>query len=227
MTRAALSFAAPLSVNGQLFLYSGKQFFTNQRRDGNRHLIGCAGVVGRVRSARSLALPALRLEPRATFADARLAKRGTAHISWVFQHSPHAGAIPPGLARGARRALLLQPPSYLANRQPVAADPIEDLSHDCRLRRNDFIRGQSATGMLRDVAITVRCAAQHVYQAALCGVPLAAAAALQNLRAFVFGKHTLHLQEQIFLGRHAQARLRNTISTPYRRSSSTNNTWYA
>jgi len=64
----------------------------------------------------------------------------------------------------------------------------------------DLVAGATAAFVFADVAVTVRRTAQDIDRAGPGRMPLAAAAAFEDLGTLVFGHHPLHLQEEIFFG---------------------------
>ena len=54
--------------------------------------------------------------------------------------------------------------------------------------------------MLADVSVSVGRAAEHTDRTAMCGVPLATTAALQDLGFLVLGNHALDLSQEILRG---------------------------
>ncbi len=201
MPRAASAFATELLVRRELLCDGGEEFLADDRRDGDGDLFGSARVVGRTRAARRFRASSRGTKLRPTLANACLAKCCAAAKRRVFQQSPDTRAVPRHLAARTQRPLLLQPTTNFADRQAVATDPLEELSHNGRLFGNKLVRRRAATVPLRHVAVSKRRAAQHVHRATLRCVSLAAPASFQNLGAFVLGEHALHLQQQIFLRR--------------------------
>ena len=85
-----------------------------------------------------------------------LAERGGALIGRVFQHFPDSRAIPPRLARGGRNLFGFQPTTRFADRDAVAADPLEDLLDHRRLFVVNLIRRFATALAFGDVAIAIR-----------------------------------------------------------------------
>jgi hypothetical protein len=121
--------------------------------------------------------------------------------------------------------LTFQTPADFFDRQPIAANPLEQLLHYDRLVRDNLIGGRARAGVLGYIPISKWSAAQYVHTAAPRCVTLAAPTSFEDLGTLVLGDHPLHLQQQVFFGRNADGPVEKHQSTPQRCSSSTNSTW--
>ena len=116
------------------------------------------------------------------------AKRCLTRIGWIFEHTPNTGTIPPGFSSWARNSGCGQTSLHFADAQSLAPDPVEDLADHLRLLVDDLLTRLTATLDEGDIAVTLRCTAEHVRRALLGLVTLAPAAALQHLGPFIFPK---------------------------------------
>jgi hypothetical protein len=94
----------------------------------------------------------------------------------------------------------LQTAADLAQAEPVVADPVEHRLNDLGLVRNHIEAGDPATLILGHVTVPKRRRGERTQQARARRMTASAPTALEDLGAFIFGNHALHLQQQVVLG---------------------------
>ena len=117
-------------------------------------------------------------------------------IGRMLQDAPDHTPIPYGPARARHLARLGEPPTDLANRQAVAADPGKDLADHAGFVGDDFIAGL-APPSFSDIAVAIGRAAEHIDRTKPGGMALATPVPLDDLGPFILRHHPLHLEQQI------------------------------
>src|SRR5262249_43738174 len=172
----------------------------DQGGDLDGDAVGLGGVVGGDGPARLRLFPSQRSQTRPTRADPRLAELRPAPVGRVLEDAPDGRAVPVRLALGAGNLLRLQAAADFADRAALQTDPGEELLHHPRVFLVDLVAGTAAALMFADVAVAVGRAAQDVDRPGPRRVPLAAAAAFEDLGTLVLGHHALDLEQQILFG---------------------------
>jgi len=121
-------------------------------------------------------------------------------ISCVSQHAAQGRGVPDGLSFSARDPALLQTAADLAQAEPVVADPVEHGLNDLSLVRNHIEACHPATLILGHITVPKRRRGERTQQARARRMTASAPTALEDLGAFIFGNHALHLQQQVVLG---------------------------
>src|SRR5438309_4227817 len=184
----------------QQFLCTGKGRLVDECRHGNFDPV-LAGpfVIGAV-AGRDAAAQAKPSRHTLTGGNARFAEAGGTDIGGVAQHRPHGRALPSGPHLPLRHLLVTKPPCDRGDAPAGHGVMVIHLSHHVGFTLDDGIRrGRVLT--LANVAVAVRCAAQHADFARAGAVTLATPRALQDLRSLVLGDHALELHEQLIFGR--------------------------
>src|SRR5262245_14170223 len=143
----------------QLLLDGRKYLGLYQRWDGDRDPVLRRDITDRACTAWLHRPVALRAQPRAPGAQARLAKRRGAFIGWVLQDAPHHTPIPDRLADAGHLASPGQAATDLTNRQA----------------------GLATSLILGHIAVPIGGPAQHINRSDVGCMPLAAPVPFDNL----------------------------------------------
>jgi hypothetical protein len=155
ITGALLLLSIMRSVFGELLGDGVKQFRANDGWDRNDDLVFLGSQIARRIIARLLRLTSSWAQPRAALSHTRLTEDRLPFVGRIRQQLAHREYMPI-LPFGAWDLLLSQSATNCVQRESVPGNPLEDLPHDARLLEHHLILRLSTTGVLADVAVTIR-----------------------------------------------------------------------
>jgi len=158
-----------MPFTGPVFIELTARRFEHGRVDqgGNGNLdpfvARCSNARGRSRRWFQVSPDGSQARPRRQKVGAP--ESGASHIGGIVQHAADRGRIPICRAAPGPTAHLLQPPTRLAQAQPILADPQEDETDHVRLIFHDFEARHPAALSAAHVAITEGSARQRADRA--------------------------------------------------------------
>jgi hypothetical protein len=158
----------------------------------------------RIGMTRHFGAPAERPQTWLPRHHARLAIGGHPAVRGVTENTADRRRIPAPLSARCRNSLGLQAAADVRQRQTLLAHPGKYLLNHARLVQHNLKPSLATPVVLGDIAIAIGCRAEDADTAATGGMQLAAATAIQDLGALIFGDDPLHLQQQVILGTAAQ-----------------------
>ncbi len=192
---------APRRVNlvaAQPFLGERKALFADDRRHRDRDpLFRRPLVSGAVAPGQATAQADRARDPPA-LRGRGLAECGLALVSRIAQHFPQRGMRPAPAALAGRYPAFVQPAGDRGDAETRDAIELEYPPHHPSLLLDELVVCGRALA-LADKAVAERSSAEHADLAQTRAMPLAAARALDDLRALVLGDHSLELHQQLIL----------------------------
>jgi hypothetical protein len=188
-------------IPSELFLRLSEDFGRNDRRHANRDPVLLLFVTIRALGSSGRCISAAdRTEQLASFHHLGLAECRLPHIGRIAQHGPYRRTIPFRFARASRDALRVESSDNLANRHLLLDEPLEHGAHHPRLGEHDLI-SRGLRVCFSDIEIAVRSSTERIDDARARLMQLSPSRALEDFRSFVFGDHSLDLDQQFVLGR--------------------------